>query len=155
MIHVYTENQDTTEELYERVAAAAFETLNLIGEAAVELLPMVPDEIRRFNRNTRGVDRETDVLSYPAQEEIMPFTVANYPFDCNEKDEVILGSILLCREVAERQAAEYGHSVERELAFLFLHGLLHLLGYDHVKPRDEERMKAASEQVLAALGIER
>ena len=68
---------------------------------------------------------------------------------------VMLGSIVICREVAERQAEEYGHSAVREMTYLFVHGLLHLLGYDHEKEEDKALMRAKEEEVLSAIGINR
>ena len=66
-----------------------------------------------------------------------------------------LGDIFICMDVAEKQAEEYGHSLKRESAFLFLHGLLHLLGYDHIEQEDEIQMKNAANKILSACKIER
>lgn len=148
MITVYSEEN---EPLFARVADAAFRQLGLQGQAAVELVFMPADEMRALNCRTRGVDKATDVLSFPALTSVRPFTPDTYPLDLNEKGEVILGSIVICPQVAERQAVEYGHSYERETAFLFLHGLLHLLGYDHVDPDGEREMSAVADSVLALL----
>ena len=112
--------------------------------------------MRALNKRTRGVDNSTDVLSYPALDEIHPFTYENYPFEYDDYNNgVMLGSIVICREVAEEQAAEYGHSVTREMTYLFLHGLLHLLGYDHEKEEDKRIMRDTEEKVLGAIGINR
>ena len=98
----------------------------------------------------------TDVLSFPLLDEIRPFTKENYPFDYDEAtDGVSLGSILICDEVAKRQAKEYGHGEEREKAYLFLHGLLHLLGYDHTDEETKNRMRAMEENVLQSVGLAR
>lgn len=86
--------------------------------------------IHAVNRDYRGVDRATDVLSFPADEGdglIAP-------------PDGFLGDVMISVQTAERQGAELSHSTERELAFLCVHGMLHLLGYDHIKPEDEERM---------------
>ncbi|MCL2499367.1 MAG: rRNA maturation RNase YbeY [Defluviitaleaceae bacterium] len=96
------------------------------------------EEIRRINNNYRGIDDETDVLSFPG----FPGSPA-------------LGDIVICMEVAERQAREYGHTPERELAFLAVHGLLHLMGYDHDTPEEEKRMCAAQEEILRMIGAQR
>ena len=95
------------------------------------------------------------MLSYPALTEIMPLTADNYPFDGDGEGRVFLGSVVICRAVAERQAAEYGHSAEREETYLFTHGLLHLLGYDHIEEEDRRVMREAEERVLSAIGITR
>lgn len=153
MIEVITRAEQT---VYSQVAEAAFKTLSLCGEAAVELETVDEEEIRRFNKAHRGVDKATDVLSFPLLEEIKPFTPENYPYDYDrESGRVNLGGILICEAFAERQAAEYGHSVQREKAYLFLHGLLHLLGYDHIDEKDKAAMRAAEEQILRSVNLTR
>ena len=152
MITVYFEEDS---QLLVRAAEAVSAGLGIQGAAAVELVFMPADEMRALNRSARGVDAVTDVLSFPALDCIRPFTPENYPYDCNENGEVVLGSVVICRERAESQAAEYGHSAEREYAFLFVHGLLHLLGYDHIRPEDERVMSAAAERILSGMGLSR
>ncbi len=143
-------------EEFSPIANCAFDKLCLSGEAYVELIELNEDEIHTLNLQTRGVDRATDVLSYPNLNEIKTFTQNNYPFDYDiEQNAVFLGSIVLCEPIAERQAEEYGHSVLREKSYLFLHGLLHLLGYDHEKEEDRAKMRAAEEEILSTLGVER
>lgn len=100
--------------------------------------------IRELNRDYRGKDSSTDVLSFPMLD-----------FDSPET-ETLLGDIVISLERAEKQAAEYGHSLLRELCFLSVHSALHLLGYDHVD--DEEGrlyMEAKQEEILCRLGINR
>lgn len=153
MIDVRT---DREEELLTSLARAAFVALNLSGEAEVEAVFVTAEEIRALNARTRGVDRETDVLSYPALSEIKPFTAGNYPFDTDpETGKVGLGSIVICLSRAESQAEEYGHSVRREVGYLFVHGLLHLLGYDHEREEDKRAMREAEERTLAACSLAR
>ena len=134
-------------------ADAAFAALSLAGEAEVEVNFVTEEEIRELNARTRDTDRVTDVLSYPMLDEIRPFTRENYPFDVDpENGRVPLGSIVICREVAARQAEEYGHSRDREETYLFVHGLLHLLGYDHMTEEDKSVMREAEERILSAIG---
>jgi len=104
---------------------------------------MNAEEIQALNRDYRGKDASTDVLSFPinAALSIGP----NRP----------LGDIVICMEVAQQQAVEYGHSLERELAFLVVHGMLHLLGYDHETPEDEAKMCAAQDEILQLLSLPR
>lgn len=142
--------------LIDSIAACAFSTLKLSGNASVELIIMDEDEIHNLNKETRGIDKSTDVLSYPNLTNIMPFTKENYPFDYDEETgSVFLGSIAICEQIALRQAEEYGHSAERERGYLFLHGLLHLLGYDHMEDEDKKIMRSREEEILSALGVNR
>ena len=114
-------------------------------------------KIRALNAEYRGVDRVTDVLSFPTVERVtLPLIKGNYPTDLDpETDKVYLGSIVICRVKAKEQAAEYGHSEERELAYLTVHGVLHLLSFDHIEEGDRAIMRAAEERVLSVLGIGR
>lgn len=153
MITILTGDEDA---LFAAVAAAAFDFLGLQGEACAELDVVSEERIRKANAQFRGVDRVTDVLSFPLVDEILPFTEENYPFDYDaERKAVNIGSILLCDARARAQALEYGHSERRERAFLFLHGLLHLLGYDHIDEEDCSRMRAVEESVLDSVTITR
>ena len=138
---------------FAQAADAAFAALSLAGEAEVEVNFVTEEEIRELNARTRDTDRVTDVLSYPMLDEIRPFTRENYPFDVDpENGRVPLGSIVICRDVAARQAEEYGHSRDREETYLFVHGLLHLLGYDHMTEEDKSVMREAEERILSAIG---
>ena len=138
---------------FARAADAAFAALSLAGEAEVEVNFVTEEEICELNARTRDTDRVTDVLSYPMLDEIRPFTRENYPFDVDpENGRVPLGSIVICRDVAARQAEEYGHSRDREETYLFVHGLLHLLGYDHMTEEDKSVMREAEERILSAIG---
>ena len=103
--------------------------------------------LRRLNRAYRGRDRPTDVLSF-AQLEGAPLVVA-------PGASCTLGDVAISFERAQRQAAEYGHPVEREVGYLFVHGMLHLLGYDHEDDADREAMRAAEERALATAGLSR
>jgi len=94
------------------------------------------DEIRELNREYRGIDKSTDVLSF-------------------EMGGELLGDIIISLPTAIRQAEEYNHSAEREIAFLTVHGLLHLLGYDHMNKKDEKVMLEKQEEILNKLGITR
>lgn len=110
---------------------------------------LVDDEkIRDINREYRSIDKATDVLSFPIldiHEGIMGEQIGDYDF---EKDLFLLGDVIVSLERARKQAVEYGHSFERELAFLLSHGVLHLLGYDHGTKQQEEVMLSKQEQVL-------
>ena len=133
--------------------------LSVMGAAdgTLDLCFVGRDRIRALNASFRGVDRVTDVLSFPTVEKVtLPLRKGNYPFDLDPvSGKVALGSIVICRVKAKEQAAEYGHSVERELAYLTVHGVLHLLSFDHIEEADRAKMRAAEERVLSVLGIGR
>ncbi len=149
-----TELTESLAEEYRRICLAAFSELRLSGEAEVEVLLYSPQDIRQLNLRTRGLDKVTDVLSYPALTRIAEFTRENYPFDYDgETDSVFLGSVVVCRERAAEQAEEYGHSLLREMKYLFVHGLLHLLGYDHENEDDKRLMRSLEELILSKAEI--
>lgn len=102
------------------------------------------ETIHDINRTYRNVDRVTDVISFALEDN-----------KTIELDHRLLGDIYICVERAESQAIEYGHSFLRELSFLAIHGLLHLLGYDHVKAEDEKIMFSKQEDILNEFGIRR
>lgn len=106
------------------------------------------DAIRAINAEYRGIDRATDVLSFPLYErddEIELFDDELSPF----------GDIVLSVPHAIAQAEEYGHSVEREVCYLVVHGLMHLAGYDHIEPEDKSEMRAEEEALLNKVGVTR
>lgn len=106
-------------------------------------LSIVDDrEMHELNLRYRGVDRTTDVLSFPLEEE-------------RPKEPCLLGDIVVSAQRAVLQAEEYGHSLLREMSFLVVHGTLHLLGYDHMTPTEDEEMQRLQEDVLTELGISR
>lgn len=102
------------------------------------------DTIHEINKNYRHVDRVTDVISFALEDN-----------KTIELDHRLLGDIYICVEKAKEQSEEYGHSFLRELAFLMIHGLLHLLGYDHIKKDEEKVMFQKQEDILNEFGITR
>jgi len=117
-------------------------------EAEVSLLLVDNQRIHALNLEYRGVDRPTDVLSFALQEE-----VEEEP-EIEEEDEM-LGDIVISVERAREQAEEYGHSFEREIVYLAVHGTLHLLGFDHEEENDKQMMRSKEEEVMAELKLER
>ena len=114
--------------------------------------------IHDLNLSTRGVDRATDVLSYPTTDikagEVL--NLDNYKFDIDPMDNSLLvGEIFICNEVAKAQAKKYNHSYRREFCFLFLHGVLHCLGYDHIEENDRVLMEQVQKQILDKCKITR
>ena len=102
------------------------------------------NKIHEINKTYRNIDRPTDVISFALEDNL----------DI-ELDHRVLGDIYICLEKAHEQAIEYNHSYLRELSFLMIHGLLHLLGYDHMEPEDEKIMFAKQEEILDEFGIRR
>lgn len=135
--------------LLRRVADLVLQAEGQTGTIETSLLITNDAELQQLNRDYRGIDAPTDVLSFAAEEGapgfVRPPEMPRY-----------LGDLAISYERVLAQAAEYGHSVERELAFLTVHGLLHLLGYDHERgPDDERAMRAREEAIMALLGIQR
>ncbi|MCL2421877.1 MAG: rRNA maturation RNase YbeY [Defluviitaleaceae bacterium] len=105
------------------------------------------DEIQELNHQYRDINQVTDVLSFPFTE---PESWHKSDSPSNDMP-TILGDIIICTDVAREQAETYGHSLARELGFLTIHGLLHLAGYDHMNPEDEESMRQAQREILGEL----
>ena len=124
---------------------------------AVEVLFVDEEEIQRLNRELRDTDKVTDVLSFPTLENIKgkELKKKEYRFDLDEKKNLLIGSIAICKKRAEEQAEEYGHSFERELHYLTVHGIMHCLGYDHMTDEDKAEMREKEEEILEKMGIRR
>lgn len=136
------------EETVRTVLAKAAELYGLDEGVEVGVTLLDDEAIQELNRDYRGKDRPTDVLSFALNEGEEPKIV-------DAPEEELLGDILISLETAARQAEEYGHGLERELAYLTVHGMLHLLGYDHEDPEEQAEMRVEEEAILAALGIVR
>lgn len=110
------------------------------------------EEIRQINKRYRNIDKTTDVLSFPM------FEKDELDRKIKENDfmhEDILGDIIISIEQVENQAKEYGHSFERELSYMIVHGFYHLMGYDHIEEKDKEKMRPKEEKILNILNITR
>ena len=131
--------------------------MGITSAYAVELEYANPKKIRTTNREARGVDRVTDILSFPT----LPITagelptVEDYPLDGDGEGNLFLGSLLICLKKCKSQAKEYGHTKEREINYLLCHGLLHLLGYDHEQEEDKRIMREKEEAVMARMKLQR
>lgn len=135
--------------LIRRCCQAVLTMEGFAQDAEVSVSFVSNNEIRRLNKAYRGKDRVTDVLSFPLG--------ADGKYDTNKETGcALLGDVVISLETAMRQAEIYGHSLEREIGFLTVHSMLHLLGYDHeVSPLEERIMREKEEQVLGELGISR
>lgn len=133
----------------------ALESEKMQYPAMVSILLVENEEIRSINSRTREKDTVTDVLSFPMLDmEDGVFITEPGEMDM-DRGMLFLGDIVISVPKAIEQAETYGHSVERELAFLAIHGLLHLLGYDHEVPEREEKMKGKQKEILSLLGLPR
>ena len=133
-------------ELACRVIEKSLESEGFPYEAEISLTLTGNDQIREINSQTRQIDRPTDVLSFPmyeADEEIDDFEL------------VLFGDIVISLERAEEQRVEYGHTLSREVLYLFCHGLLHLCGYDHENEEDKAQMRKREEEILDLIGQSR
>lgn len=124
---------------------------------AAEVAVVDGERIRELNRDMRSVDAVTDVLSFPAfaHSPADPIKREEHLPDMDEQGNLLIGCIAICRQRAEEQAAEYGHSFGREINYLAAHGVCHLLGYDHIEDGDRAAMRGAEERVLAKIGLSR
>ena len=111
------------------------------------------ENIKKLNSEQRDISKVTDVLSFPLNDFERPGDFRDIKPD--ETGRIALGDIVISLEKAKEQAFDYGHSFEREVAFLCVHSMLHLLGYDHMTPADEVIMCEKQEEVLNSLGIKR
>lgn len=114
-----------------------------VEHAILSIIFVGTKEIQDLNRQYRGIDRVTDVISFAFED-----TKNTLPEDIR-----VLGDIYICIPKMIEQALEYGHSEKRELSFLTVHGLLHLLGYDHMKPEEESIMFPLQDNILSSMGI--
>lgn len=132
---------DQYENVYRDLAEKVFNHLHLEDEYLVDVNVVDNKFIHQINRDYRGVDRPTDVISFAFLDDKdgIKYVGGNI---------IQLGNILVSYEKAQEQAKEYGHSLDREMSFLFVHGLLHLLGYDHMTKEDEAKMFALQDEIL-------
>ena len=118
----------------------------------VSITLTTPEHIHEINKQYRNVDRATDVLSFPIfEKEEIDEKIRTQDFE----HEDVLGDIIISIEKVKEQAVEYGHSFEREFAYMLVHGFYHLMGYDHIQEADKVIMRAKEEKVLEKLGIRR
>ena len=139
--------------VFRQAAAACFAVVDIQVPYSINLTLTDDEEIKAINREWRGHDKITDVLSFPSLD-LSPRTTfrADHPssltaWDC-DKGVFFLGDIVISVPQAKRQAAEYHHPVLREITYLFVHGIFHLLGYDHISKEDQQNMRAQEEKAL-------
>ena len=141
------------ERIVEKVLKKCFEEEGLIDSKLIMTITFTtPEEIRKINKKYRKIDKATDVLSFPM------FEKAELDEKIKNKDflyEDVLGDVIISIDKVKEQAEEYGHSFERELSYMVVHGFYHLMGYDHIEEEDKKIMRPKEEKVLEQLNITR
>lgn len=135
--------------LMRKLVQSIVRTEAAVGHFALSLHLVDDETMCQLNRAQRGIDATTDVLSFPLQDP------AGLRFVLPPETPIHLGDVVVSYPRAQVQAADYGHPLRRELAYLVAHGTLHLLGYDHEREEEQEAMRAREEAALSALGITR
>ena len=147
------EENNEYEKTVEKVLHKCFEEEGLLDSKLIITITFTtPEDIRKINKKYRKIDRATDVLSFPM------FEKEELDEKIKDKDflyEDVLGDIIISIEKVKEQAEEYGHSFERELSYMLVHGFYHLMGYDHIEEEDKRIMRPKEEKVLNALKIVR
>ncbi|QNU65665.1 rRNA maturation RNase YbeY [Ruminiclostridium herbifermentans] len=141
--------------LIKKVIDICMKAENLEMEYEVSVLIVNDEEIRLINKEHRDIDKSTDVLSFPMAEFKNGELISDEGDYDLESEQLMLGDIIISAETAKRQAMEYGHSFEREIAFLTAHSCFHLLGYDHMEEAEEKVMFSKQEAVLKEVGLTR
>lgn len=143
----YVDNRQNTAEityelnnLIEKVIMESLKVEGLSSEVEVSISFVDNEEIKELNRAYRGVDKSTDVLSFPLDDDI----IVPIP---------LLGDIIISMETAIEQAADFGHSLDREIGYLIAHSMFHLMGYDHMDEDGKNIMRSKEKQVMKNLGI--
>ena len=141
------------EKIIKKVVEQCYKQENLEkSKLYISIILTTPKQIQQINKQYRNIDKETDVLSFPMYEKNeLEKMIKENKFD----HEDVLGDVIISIDKVERQAKEYNHSFERELAYMLVHGFYHLMGYDHIKEEDKNVMRLKEEKVLTDLRIER
>ncbi|MDY3240648.1 MAG: rRNA maturation RNase YbeY [Anaerovoracaceae bacterium] len=146
----FEEGQAVTQEILDTMMQAAEYCLDAEqidterSEISVTFVSL--EEIHELNREYRQVDSPTDVLSFPQFDDLD---------ELPEEGEIMLGDVVICSDRAKEQAEEFGHSFEREIIYLFVHSVLHLLGYDHMEEDEKRIMRRREEEVMERIGLKR
>ena len=139
------------EEIVRNVFEKCFEEENIQNSKMYITVTFTnPENIQKINKEYRNIDKPTDVLSFPMfEKEEIKEKIKNNDF----LHEDILGDIIISIEKVQEQAREYGHSFERELSYMLVHGFYHLMGYDHIEEKDKKEMRTKEEKILKTLNI--
>ncbi len=142
-------------DLISEAAKAALDFFELSIDVEISVMLTDNEEIQTLNKLHRNIDRPTDVLSFPMFEYDEKGDIEEDYAEISEMSEICIGDIVISLERAQEQAEEYGHSFEREVGFLTVHSMLHLLGYDHMTPEDEDEMFGYQREILDKMELKR
>ena len=146
------EKNENYEKIINKVVEECFKNENMDGlKLYISITLTTPKDIKELNKKYRNIDKETDVLSFPIfeKEELQSLIKTKYDIDdC-------IGDVIISIDKVKEQAEEYGHSFERELSYMCVHGFYHLMGYDHIESKDKILMRAKEDEVLNKLKITR
>ena len=151
--YIEIEEKNEYEKTISKVLEKCFEVEHLPKDKFLVSVTLTnPENIQKLNNEYRNIDKPTDVLSFPMfEKEELEEIVKNKNWEYSD----ILGDMVISIEQVEKQAKEYGHSFEREFSYMIVHSFYHLMGYDHIKEDDKEKMRPKEEFVLNELGITR
>lgn len=153
IVYQEIEEKEIYEPIVKKVLSQCFKEEGLENaKLSITITLTTPQNIQEINKVYREIDKATDVLSFPM------FEKDELAQKIQKKDftyEDILGDIIISIEQVEKQAIEYGHSFERELSYMLVHGFYHLMGYDHIQEADKIKMRPKEEKILADLKISR
>lgn len=142
--------------LIRKVEKACFKATGQDNFFVIDMTVSDADVIKSLNASARGIDKVTDVLSFPCFDKLsLPVDKDKFSACDYDGKRVMLGSVMICRQRAEEQADEFNHSYARELGFLACHGMLHLLGFDHIEKKDEEIMTALQRRIMDSVKLKR
>ena len=152
---VYKDVQENEkyEEIVKKVLEQCFKEEDMLdSKLYITITFTTPQNIKEINKKYRNIDKATDVLSFPMfEKDELETKIKNKDYVCED----VLGDIIISIEKVQEQAEEYGHSFERELSYMIVHGFYHLMGYDHIKEEDKKVMRPKEEKVLNDLKIKR
>lgn len=151
IVYKEIEEKEEHQKIIQKVLEKCFEEEKIIDSKLMITITLTNAEnIKEINKQYRNIDKATDVLSFPMfEKDELENKIKNRLFE----HEDVLGDIIISIPKVEEQAKEYGHSFERELSYMVVHGFYHLMGYDHIKEEDKQEMRPKEEKILNQLNI--